>query len=296
MTASGGPSIVAVGGGHGLAATLRAAKTVARSVCAVVSTADDGGSTGRLRDVLPCIAPGDLRMCLSALADPELPMARALEYRFSAGELDGHALGNLLITAMTETEGGVVRALDALAATVGATGRVLPATAEAVTLVGTTDAGREVRGQVNVMSTPGIREVRLEPAGVPAIDEAVDAILTADMVVLGPGSLYTSVLAATAVDGIAAALAERSASLVYVCNLRPQHGETEGYDVADHVAALRRHGLDPAVVLYDGDVIGGAHGVPGAIRASLAGAGGSVHDEQQLASALLAALPALSTR
>lgn len=247
------PKVVAVGGGHGLAATLRATRTYAGLITAVVTVADDGGSTGRLRAAGDRPAPGDLRTCLVALADESSPLARAMDYRFVAGELDGHAFGNLLIVALEETQGDLVAALDQVGQLLGAVGRVLPATREAVTLRAAIRSGDVVQGEQAVGSQSDVSRVSLFPAEAKASPEAVQAILEADQILLGPGSLYTSVLAATAVSGIAQALQQATGQFVYVCNLNPQVPETVGYSVADHVRALKRHGLSPDVVLYHAD-------------------------------------------
>lgn len=281
-----GPAVVAVGGGHGLAASLLAARRYAGSITAVVSVADNGGSTGRLRAASPRPAPGDLRKCLVALAGQPSPLSRAMEHRFDSGELAGHAFGNLLIAALEESEGDLVGVLDEIGALLGTVGRVLPTTTVPVELRATVDSGATVRGQVAVAARADLQRVMLEPADVPACPDAVAALARADQVVLGPGSLYTSVLAATAVPGIRDALAAASDRLVYVCNLRPQASETSGYGVADHVDALRRHGIEPCVVLYDPATIDGAEAVVGALARPLARQSGLAHDPELLGRAL----------
>jgi uncharacterized cofD-like protein len=280
-----GPAVVAVGGGHGLAATLGALRRLPVGITAVVSVADDGGSTGRLRADRDRVAPGDLRKCLVALAGEPSPLSRLMEHRFEFGEMEGHSFGNLLLAAMEESEGDLLVALDGVAAMLGAVGRVVPATTDVVELVAELDDGGEVAGQAGIVLTPGIARVRLEPEP-KACPRALDAIEQADLLVLGPGSLFTSVLAAAVVPGIAEAVAESPAQVVYVCNLAPQPRETEGYSVADHVAALGRHGLFPDVVLHDPGRIGGAEGVAGAVAADLAGPSGRAHDRGRLAEAL----------
>lgn len=284
MTA--GPHVVAVGGGHGLAASLRAVRTYAAEVTAVVTVADDGGSTGRLRAAADRPAPGDLRKCLVALGDEDSLLARSMEHRFAEGELQGHALGNLLIVAMAEAGGDLVGALDEVGRLLGAVGRVLPATTEVVELRADLHSGEQVAGQVAVGARTDLCTVDVVPPDVEACKEAVDAIGRAEQIVLGPGSLYTSVLAAAAVPGIKAALQSATAQLVYVCNLRPQGNETAGYDVAAHVAALHRHGLVPDVVVFDPGTMGGSDGVDGAVGASVARASGLAHDPELLAGVL----------
>ena len=242
-------AVVALGGGHGLAATLRAVRRYADDITAVVSVADDGGSSGRLREAFGIPAPGDIRRCLVALSEDEA-WAAAFEHRFDSGELDGHAVGNLVIAGLTAATGDFVAALDKAGRALGAVGRVLPATTAPVVLKAEAAAG-EVRGQVQVARTGRIATVGLVPPDPEPPQATLDAIAAADQVVLGPGSLFTSVLAVVAVPAIRAALEATRARTVYVCNLRPQVPETEGYDVAAHVEALTAHGVDVDVVLCD---------------------------------------------
>jgi uncharacterized cofD-like protein len=288
--------VVAVGGGHGLAATIRAARRYARRVTAIVSTADDGGSTGRLRRSpglgLALPAPGDLRHCLVAMAGsgPAAgPLAEALEYRFAGTDVEGHALGNLVLAALTAVTGDFVEAVDEAARLLGLDpdeARVLPATAEPVQLRASTTAGGEVVGQVAVSETSGLDRVRVVPERPPAPAEAVDALLEADQIVLGPGSLYTSVLAAAAVDDVRRAVAEGRGQRVYVCNLRAEASETRGYDVAAHVEALARHGIQPdVVVVQPGSLPLGEVGVR-VVEADVARPHGLAHDSEKLAATL----------
>lgn len=282
-----GPRVVAVGGGHGLAASLRAARSYAGDLTAVVSVADDGGSTGRIRaGSADRVGPGDLRKCLVALAGEDSALTRAMEHRFSGGDLDGHAFGNLLILAIAESDGDMVEALDEVGRMIGAVGRVLPASVGPVELRAEVESGRTVNGQVAVGACPDVVSVSIDPPDVDACPEAVDCIRAADQIVLGPGSLFTSVLAATAVTGIRDALRDARDRLVYVCNLAPQVPETAGFSVRDHRDALRRHGIDPAVVLYDPAAIGPAEGVDNAVGAALTPPGGRAHDPELLGHAL----------
>ena len=227
---------VAVGGGHGQARTLRALTALAERVTAIATVADDGGSSGRLRRELGVPPPGDMRMAFSALTGPEV--AELLEHRFSAGSLAGHAVGNLVMIALAELEGGLVGGLDRLASLLGLRHRVLPSTEADVHLRAVGPDGRPVRGQAQVAATAGIRDVELVGADAVACPAAVAAIGAADVVVLGPGSVSTSVLPNLLVPGIGAALAAADVPVVLVANLDEQRGEGEGRSIADHVRLL----------------------------------------------------------
>ncbi|MCL4423604.1 MAG: YvcK family protein [Actinobacteria bacterium] len=272
--------MVAIGGGHGQAVTLRAVKSWAGDLTAVVSVADDGGSSGRLRRELGILPPGDLRRCLSALADPDSLLAKVFEHRFDAGELAGHAVGNLVLAGLLSAASDPVAALEEAGRLLRIRGRVLPASTVAVVL--TAELGSDsavpqkgdvftssadglsapcrdaqvVKGQVAVMATGRIRRLMLQPKELPVPTEVLDAILGADQVVLGPGSLYTSVLAACSVPGVREALLRTSAMKIYVCNLRQQVPETSGYGWDDHVLALVDHGIIPDVVLCHPGALG----------------------------------------
>ena len=274
--------VVAIGGGHGLASTLRAATQYADDITAIVSVADDGGSSGRLRELLDIPAPGDIRKCLVALAPPDDPLAQAFEHRFE----DGHALGNLVIAGLLATTHDFMQALSHAATAVHAKGTVLPATATPVVLKAEAAAG-PVEGQVNVSETGRISHVSLVPPDAEAPPQAIHAINQADQVLMGPGSLFTSVLAALVVPGIKQAIQTTKATKVYIANLRPQIPETAGYDVAAHVEALTAHGIDVDVVLYDDSRIEKGEVAPHikAVRRRLAAAGNG-HDATELATAL----------
>ncbi|HEY5097707.1 MAG TPA: uridine diphosphate-N-acetylglucosamine-binding protein YvcK [Acidimicrobiales bacterium] len=276
------PTVVAVGGGHGLAATLRAVGTYTDRVTAIVSVADDGGSSGRLRELLHIIPPGDLRKCLAAMAEPGSLLASAFEYRFGEEELAGHALGNLILAGLIDGTGDPVAALDEACRLLGVKGRVLPATTDPVVLKAEADGG-PVAGQVAVMGTDNIRRVSLVPGDPSAPLPAVEALEQADQIILGPGSLFTSVLAATAVPGILAGINRSSCPKVYVCNLRPQVPETEGFDVAMHVEALVAHGVDVDVTVCDTSFLAlGDPRVP-VVDVALARPNGMAHDPAKLA-------------
>ena len=284
--AAGGPAVVAVGGGHGLAATLLAARRFAGPLAAVVSVADDGGSSGRLRRQLGIVPPGDLRKCLVALAEEGSDLAAAFEHRFDAETLDGHALGNLVIAGLLSVTGDLQRALDETGRLLGAVGRVLPAAGEPVVLKAHSEAG-EIEGQSAVSKTPHIRRVSLVPGDPPANPAAVAALEEAELVVIGPGSLFTSILAALAVPDIAAALRRTRARRAYVANLRPQAAETAGFDVAAHVAALAGHGVEVDVVVADtAEIDLGDPAVPVVVADLHRPDGGYGHDPARLAAAL----------
>ena len=246
-----GPRIVAIGGGTGLSALLRGLKEHTSNLTAVVTVADDGGSSGILREELGIPPVGDIRNCIVALADAEPLMSELLQYRFpaSAGEdgepepgLAGHAVGNLLLAAMTAVEGGDfeegVRRINRILAV---RGRVVPVTATPLTLHARTRTGAVVDGQSRIMRTAGIDRVWITPPDVTASDDAIAAIAEADLIVLGPGSLYTSLLPSLLVPGIRDAVLAAGAPRVYVCNVATQEGETAGFDLAGHLEALVAH-------------------------------------------------------
>lgn len=232
--------VVGIGGGHGLAATLRAARSYAGDVTGVVTVADDGGSSGRLTRDLAIPPPGDIRNCLVALSD-DGDLARLFQHRFEQGSLTGHTLGNLVIAALTEITGSFDQAVHEAGALIGVAGRVFPATTSLVEL-GARVEGGEIEGQVAVAQTHApIQAVYLTPSDPPACVGAVEAILSADQIVLGPGSLFTSLIATLLVPGIRTALLESTARRVFVCNNREQKGETEGLNASAHVGALLAH-------------------------------------------------------
>jgi len=290
------PAIVALGGGHGLSVALRAARVYAGSITAVVSVADDGGSSGRLRRELGVPAPGDVRKCLVALARSDSVWAQAFEHRFHGGELEGHALGNLVIVGLAEVVGDFAGALDEAGRLVGAVGRVLPATVDAVVLEADVE-GRSVEGQVAVATSPGrIRRVGLVPADAAAHPDAVTAIEAADQVVLAPGSLYTSLLPVLCVSGIREALARTSARVVQVANLRTQLPETDGLDATDHLRVVLEHGVrvDDFVFECGGPLRADEQTVESCgvrpVGVSVATDDQTLHDPQRLADALTALL------
>jgi uncharacterized cofD-like protein len=282
---------VAVGGGHGTAVSLRALKRLSPNVTGVVSVADDGGSTGRLRAMLNVAAVGDIRKCLVALADPENPLTASFEHRFTVGELSGHAVGNLLLVGLIDATGNLEESVRALAQVMGVTGTILPASSVGVVLVATSEGG-ETRGQTEVARTSAIRHISVEPENPAAPIAAVEAIERADVVVIGPGSLFTSVIAACVIPGITQALAGTSALKVYVANLHPELPETEGFSLQDHLDALERHGVKVDLVLVE-ECSTFANDPSSVERqvVDLAGSNGLVHDVQKLAVAIFEAAP-----
>ena len=247
-----GPRIVAIGGGTGLSTLLRGLKEHTSNLTAIVTVADDGGSSGVLREELGIPPVGDIRRCIAALADAEPLMSELLQYRFpgtpadsapeSGGSLGGHAVGNLLIAAMTAVEGGdfeeAVRRMNRVLAV---RGQVLPATATPLILHAELADGSVVDGQSLITRTPGVRRAWLTPLGVRASEDALAAIAEAELIVLGPGSLYTSLLPSLLLPEIRDAVAASSALRVYVCNVATQQGETSGFDLAAHLEALVAH-------------------------------------------------------
>ena len=283
------PTVVAIGGGHGLSVVLEALVDRCASLTGVVSVADDGGSSGRLRRDLAIVAPGDMRRCLGALA-PDGLARDALEHRFATGVLAGHPAGNVLLAAMLEIESDPVVVMDTLAAMVGARGRVLPATAEPVDLIATTDRGT-VKGQVAVSESRTIDSIRYWPAD-PTVPSAVlTAIAEADAVIVGPGSLYTSVLAPV-VPGVAAALAASQATVIYVANLAGEPEETAGYDLGDHIEAVVRHGIDPDVVVSDHSAVASDAWVGKVETFELTSGEPDMHDPHRLGLALASIISA----
>lgn len=260
-----GARVVAIGGGHGLDCSLRALRQLGAAPTAVVTAADDGGSSGRLRRDLGIIALGDARMALCALAQRG-DLAALLHHRFGRGELTGHALGNLAIVAAVERDADVVAGLDALADVLACQGRALPATDQSVQLKARI-AGRQVEGQARVTKAGGrVEQVWLEPSAPRAVAAAVEAVCHADLVVLGPGSLFTSVIATLLVPELGRAVAAASGHTVHVLNVSTQPGETAGVDAAGHLRALATHvpglRLDGAVV-HHGPVPVGAEPLGG---------------------------------
>lgn len=242
-----GPAIVAIGGGHGLSTILRGLKLYTDRLTAIVTVADDGGGSGVLREDLHMPPPGDIRNCMEALADTESMMQRLLSYRFTSGRLAGQAFGNLLLAALNGISDSFDQAVSHMSDVLAISGRILPVTNADVALEATFENGSSVRGESRIFAFKKaqncrIREVRLIPEMPPALPAALEAIRQADVILLGPGSLYTSVIPNLLVDGISDAIRNSRAMKIHICNIMTQDGETEGMTASDHVAALLKHG------------------------------------------------------
>ncbi|MGB3403276.1 MAG: gluconeogenesis factor YvcK family protein [Microcoleaceae cyanobacterium] len=235
-----GPKIVVVGGGTGLSTLLRGLKQYSANITAIVTVADDGGSSGRLRRDLGVLPPGDIRNCIAALADEEKLLTELFQYRFKAGDgLVGHSFGNLFLTAMSEVTGDLERAIAASSKVLAIRGQVLPSTLSDVHLWAKLADGRWIQGESSITEANGtIVKIGCTPANPPALPRALEAIDEADFIIIGPGSLYTSVIPNLLVPEIAEAIANRIVPRIYVCNVMTQPGETQGYTVSDHIQAI----------------------------------------------------------
>ena len=235
-----GPKIVAIGGGTGLSTLLRGLKQYSANITAIVTVADDGGSSGRLRREMGVLPPGDIRNCLASLADEERLLTELFQYRFTAGDgLTGHSFGNLFLTAMSDIEGDLEQAIAACSKVLAIRGQVLPATLTDVHLWAKLADGRRIHGESSITEAKGkIVTIGCIPSNPPALPKAVQAILEADFIIIGPGSLYTSVIPNLLVPEIAEAVASRNVPRIYVCNIMTQPGETDGYSVSDHIKAI----------------------------------------------------------
>lgn len=241
-----GPRIVAIGGGTGLSTMLRGLKAFSPNITAVVTVADDGGGSGVLRQELGMLPPGDIRNCILALADTEPLMEQLLQYRFKEGKLKGQSFGNLFLAAMDGISSSFEEAVRRMSDVLAVTGRVLPVSLEDVTLCAELEDGCIVNGESRIgrhgsFNKCRIKRVYLEPSGAEPLDDVLDAINQADVIVLGPGSLYTSIIPNLLVRGISPAIKRSKALKLYVCNVMTQPSETEGYSVSDHIRALEEH-------------------------------------------------------
>ena len=238
-----GPKIVAVGGGTGLSMLLRGIKNITNNITAVVTVGDDGGSSGRLREEMGVLPPGDIRNCIAALADDEDLVTKLFQYRFKSGEgLEGHSFGNLFLTALCSITGDMVRAVKESSNVLSIRGRVLPSTLDDMKLVAEMEDGRVIHGESNIPEAHGkIKRLYTDPQNCKALDDVITAIKDAELIILGPGSLYTSVIPNLLIKEISDEIAKSSARKIYVCNIMSQPGETDNYSVSDHVKALINH-------------------------------------------------------
>ncbi|WP_239616447.1 gluconeogenesis factor YvcK family protein [Cohnella mopanensis] len=253
------PRIVVIGGGTGLSVMLRGLKQKPLDITAIVTVADDGGSSGILREELQIPPPGDIRNVLTALADTEPLLAEVLKYRFQNGTgLAGHSLGNLILAAMTDITGDFVTGITELSRIFAVRGRVLPAANQAIVLKAEMEDGSIVVGESTIpKSGLAIRKVFLEPADVEALPEAVQALRDADAILIGPGSLYTSILPNLIVPKLAEAIIQSDAVKLFVCNVMTQPGETDNYSVSDHLTAIHSHighHIFDYVIVNDGEI------------------------------------------
>lgn len=244
----GDPKFVVLGGGTGISVLLRGLKRFSDDITAIVTMADDGGNSGMLRRDYGMLPPGDVRNCLVALANAEPSLKNLLQYRFKDGNLKDQNMGNLIITALTDIYGGFAEGVKEAAEVLKITGRVLPVTEESIALIGHYADGASVRGESAIPryayeNDTAITSIELDPKAPRANGDCIDEILSADLLVLGPGSLYTSLIPNLLVPEVARALNDASAPLIYVANMMEQRGETEGMRLIDHLNALKAHGL-----------------------------------------------------
>ncbi|MEW6201191.1 MAG: gluconeogenesis factor YvcK family protein [bacterium] len=237
-----GVKVVGVGGGTGMHSLLRGLKEYTSNITAVVTVSDDGGSSGQIREEMKILPPGDIRQCLAALADSETAMVELFQKRFKGdGFLKNHTVGNVLLAAMAEMKGDFYQAVQELSKVLAVRGRVLPSTLDSVTLCAELKDGTIVRGETNVTeSLSPVQRVFLSPSNSRALPEAINALQAADAVIIGPGSLYTSIIPNLLVPGIRSAIQKTNALKIYVCNIMTQPGETDSYSAADHAAQIAK--------------------------------------------------------
>ena len=238
-----GPKIVAVGGGTGLSMLLKGIKNITNNITAVVTVGDDGGSSGRLREEMGVLPPGDIRNCIAALSNDEDLVTKLFQYRFKSGEgLEGHSFGNLFLTALCSITGDMVRAVKESSNVLSIRGRVLPSTLDDMKLVAEMEDGRIIHGESNIPEAHGrIKRLFTDPKNCKALDDVIAAIRDAELIILGPGSLFTSVIPNLLIPEISHEIARSKAKKIYVCNIMTQPGETDGFSVSDHVNALIKH-------------------------------------------------------
>jgi uncharacterized cofD-like protein len=242
----GGPKIVAIGGGTGLSNMLRGLKEISKNITAVVTVTDDGGGSGILRQDLGMLPPGDIRNCILALAETEPIMEELLQYRFQEGSLKGQCFGNLFLAAMDGISANFAEAVKKVSDVLVVTGKVLPVTLSQVSLVAELENGAVLQGETKIGQRrcalgETIKRLKLEPPWVNPLDEVMEAIEKSDVIILGPGSLYTSVIPNLLVKGVCEAIQKSNAMKVYICNIMTQPGETEWANVSDHIKAIEKH-------------------------------------------------------
>lgn len=243
MKLNHGPKIVAIGGGTGLSTMLKGIKKITNNITAIVTVGDDGGSSGRLREEMGILPPGDIRNCIAALADDDDIVTQLFQYRFKTGEgLEGHSFGNLFITAMTAICGDMITAIKESSKVLLIRGKVIPATTDDMRLIARMEDGSFVKGESQIPeSGKKIVELSCEPNVCKPSNEVIEAINNADLIILGPGSLYTSIIPNLLVEGISKAIQDAKAKKIYVCNIMTQPGETDNYSASDHIKALFDH-------------------------------------------------------
>ncbi len=243
MKLNHGPKIVAIGGGTGLSTMLRGIKKITNNITAIVTVGDDGGSSGRLREEMGILPPGDIRNCIAALADDDDIVTQLFQYRFKTGEgLEGHSFGNLFITAMSAICGDMITAIKESSKVLLIRGKVIPATTDDMRLVARMEDGSLVKGESHIPeSGKKIVELCSEPAVCKPSNEVIEAINNADLIILGPGSLYTSIIPNLLVQGVSEAIESSKAKKIYICNIMTQPGETDNYSVSDHLKAIFEH-------------------------------------------------------
>jgi uncharacterized cofD-like protein len=244
---SGGPRIVTIGGGTGLSVLLRGLKKYTSNLTAIVTVADDGGGSGTLREDMGMLPPGDIRNCLVALANTEPIIESLMQYRFKEGQLKGQSFGNLFIAALNDICGSFDEAIKEMSNVLAVTGKVLPVTLEDVVLFAELEDGTLVKGESQIpikqqTTNQRIKKIFIKPTNCKALPEAIEEILNADAIILGPGSLYTSIIPNLLVKDISKAIARSTAMKLYVSNLMTQKGETIGYSLADHIETIYQHG------------------------------------------------------
>lgn len=238
-----GPKIVAIGGGTGLSMLLKGVKHITNNITAVVTVGDDGGSSGRLREEMGMLPPGDIRNCIAALADDEDLVTKLFQYRFKTGEgLEGHSFGNLFLTALCSITGDMVRAVKESSNVLSIRGRVLPSTLDDMKLVAEMEDGRVIHGESNIPEAHGkVKRLYTDPSSCRALEDVILAIRDAELIILGPGSLFTSVIPNLLIEEISKEIVKSHAKKIYVCNIMTQPGETDDYTVSEHVSMLMSH-------------------------------------------------------